>query len=74
MVDQQALQSKINVTKQEKVDITKESWKKILGIIGSYQVQIFWLKNFSSLHGRVRSQLTECLVVLCLIGGLKEEL
>ena len=28
--------------------------------IGSHQVQ-FWLKNFSSLHGRVRSQLKECL-------------
>ena len=24
-------------------------------------VQGFWLKNFSSLHGRVRSQLNECL-------------
>ena len=24
-------------------------------------VQGFWLKNFSSLHGRVRSQLKECL-------------
>ena len=29
--------------------------------IGSRQVQGFWLKNFSSLHGRVRSQLKECL-------------
>ena len=49
------------------VDITKESFKKILGRMpnwnspGSDWVQGFWLKNFSSLHGRVRSQLKECL-------------
>ena len=29
--------------------------------IGSHQVQAFWLKNFSSLHERVRLQLKECL-------------
>ena len=45
-------QSEVNVTKQEKVDITKESLKKILGRM---------LKNFSSLCGRVKSQLRECL-------------
>ena len=40
---------------------------KILGRIANWKppgpdlVQGFWLKNFSSLHGRVRSQLKECL-------------
>ena len=29
--------------------------------IGGHQVQGFWLKNFSSLHERVRLQLKECL-------------
>ena len=61
------LQSEVNVTKQEKVDITKESLKKILGRMPNWKsqgpdlVQGFWLKNFSSLHGRVRSQLKEYL-------------
>ena len=61
------LQSEVNVTKQEKVDITKESLKKILGRMpiwkspGPDLVQGFWLKNFISFHGRVRSQLKECL-------------
>ena len=56
-----------NVTKQEKVDITKESLKKILGRMSNWKspgqdlVQRFWLKNFSSLHERVRSELKECL-------------
>ena len=61
------MQSEVNVTKQEKVDITKESLKKILGRMPNWKspgpdlVQGFWLKNFSSLHGRVKSQLKECL-------------
>ena len=61
------LQSEINVTKQEKVDITKESLKKILDRMPNWKspgpdlVQGFWLKNFSSLHGRIRWQLKECL-------------
>ena len=52
------LQSEVNVTKQKKVDITKESVKKILGRMPNWNlpgpdlVQGFWLKNFSSLHGR----------------------
>ena len=60
------LQGEANVTKQEKVDITKESLKKILGRMPSWKspgqdlVQGFWLKNFNSLHVRVRSQLKEC--------------
>ena len=60
------LQSKVSVTKQEKVDITKVNLK-ILGRMPNWKspgpdvVQGFWLKNFSSLHGRVRSQLKECL-------------
>ena len=54
------LQSEINVTKQEKVDITKESLKKILDRMPNWKspgpdlVQEFWLKNFGSFHGRVR--------------------
>ena len=61
------LQGEVNVTKQEKVDLTEESLKKILGRMLNWKstglelVQGFWLKNFSSLHGRVRSQLKECL-------------
>ena len=61
------LHSEVSVTKQEKVDITKESLKKILGRMPNWKspgpdvVQGFWLKNFSSLHGRVRSQLKKYL-------------
>ena len=61
------LQSEVNVTKRDKVDITKESLKKILGRMPNWKspgpdlVQGFWLKNFSSLHVIVRSQLKECL-------------
>ena len=60
------LQSKVNLTRQTTVDITKESLEKILDRIpnwkspGLYLVRV-WLKDFSSLHGRVRSQLKECL-------------
>ena len=55
------LQSKVNVTKQEKLDITKESLRKILGRMPNWKstgpdlIQGFWLTNFSSLHKRVRS-------------------
>ena len=61
------LQSEVIVAKQERIDITKENSKKILGrmpnwkSLGPELVQGFWLNNFSSLHGRVRSQLKECL-------------
>ena len=61
------LQSKIIVTKQEKVDITKESLKNILGRMPNWKspgpdlVKGFWLRNFNSLHGRVGSQLKKCL-------------
>ena len=60
-------QSEVNVRKQEKIDITTGSLKKILGRMrnckspGVGLVQVFWLKNFSSLHERVRLQLKECL-------------
>ena len=63
----QYLRSKVNVKKQEKIDITIGSLKKILGMMpncksqGADVVQGFWLKNFSSLHERVRLQLKECL-------------
>ena len=52
------LQSKVNATKQ-KVNITKESLKKILDRMPNWKspgpdlVQGFWLKNFNSLHGKV---------------------
>ena len=48
------LRSEANVKKQEKTDITTGSLKKILGRMPK-------LKNFSSLHERVRLQLKECL-------------
>ena len=63
----QDLQSQVNVKKQEKVDITTGGLKKILSRMPNWKspgpdlVQGFWLKNFSSLHGRVRLQLKECI-------------
>ena len=58
---------KLMLKKQEKIDITTGSLKKILGRMPNWKspgpdlVQGFWLKNFSSLHERVRLQLKECL-------------
>ena len=55
------LQSEVYVTIQEKVDITKKSMKNVLSRIPNWNslgpdiVLGFWLKNFSSLQGRVRS-------------------
>ena len=63
----QDLRGEVNVKKQEKIDITTGSLKKIFGRMpnwkspGPYLVQRFWLKNFSSLHEGVRLQLKECL-------------
>ena len=63
----QDLRSEVDIKKQEKVDITTESLKKILGRMQNWKspgpdlVRRFWLKNFSSLHERVRLQLKECL-------------
>ena len=63
----QDLRSEVNVKKQEKIDITTGSLKKILGRMPNWKspgpdlVQGFWLKSFSSLHERVRLQLKECL-------------
>ena len=63
----QDLRSEVNVKKQEKIDITTGSLKKILGRMANWKspvpdlVQGIWLKNFSSLHERVRLQLQECL-------------
>ena len=63
----QDLRSEVNVKKQEKIGIATGSLKKILGRMPNWKspgpdlVQGFWLKNFSSLHERVRSQLKECL-------------
>ena len=61
------LQSEVNVTKQEKVDINEESLKKDpwsntkLEVTRSRVSPGVLLKNFSSLQWRVRSQLKECL-------------
>ena len=61
------LQSEVNVKKQEKINITTGSLKKILSRMPNWKspgqdlVLGFWLKNFSSLHERVRLQLKECL-------------
>ena len=63
------LRSEVNVKKkkQEKIDITTGSLKKILGRKPNWKspgpdlVQGFWLKNFSCLCERVKLQLKECL-------------
>ena len=61
------MRSEGNVKKQDKIDITIGSLKKILGRMLNWKspgpdlVQGFWLKNFSSLHEKVRLQLKECL-------------
>ena len=61
------LQIEVNVTKQEQADIIKESLKKNFGRMQTWKspspnlVHGFWLKNFSSLHGRVRSNLKKYL-------------
>ena len=63
----QDLRSEVNVKKQEKIDITTGSLKKILGRMPNWKslcpdlVQGFWLKNFSSWHERVSLLLKECL-------------
>ena len=63
----QDLRSEVNDKKQEKIDITTGSLKKIVGRMPNWKspgpdlVQGFWLKNFSSLHERVRLQLKESL-------------
>ena len=55
----QDLRSEVNVKKQEKIDITAGSLKKILGRMPNWKspgpdlAQQFWLKIFSSLHKRV---------------------
>ena len=52
------LQSEVSATKQEKVDITKENLKKILGTMINWKspgpdlLQGFGLKYFSVLHRR----------------------
>ena len=61
------MRSEVNVKKQGKIDITRGSLKKIPGRMPNWKspgpdlVQGFSLKNFSSLHERVRLQLKECL-------------
>ena len=63
----QDMRSEVNVKKQDKIDITTGSLKKILGRMPNWKspgqdlVQGFWLKSFSSLHENVRLQLKECL-------------
>ena len=75
----QDLPSVVNVKKQDKIYITTGSLKKILDRMPNWKssggdlVQGFWLKNFTSLHERVRLQLKECLdsgfVPSCLTRG-----
>ena len=73
------MQSEVNVTKQKKVDITKETLEKILDRMSNSKspvpdlVQGFWLENLRSLHGRVRSQLKECLDSYFLPSRLTKE-
>ena len=62
------MRSEVNIKKQEKVDITTGSLKKILDRMRNWKspspdlVQGFWLKNFNILHERVSLRLKECLV------------
>ena len=59
----QDLRSEVNIKKQEKIDITTGSLKKILGKMPNWKppssdlVQGFCLKNFSSFPEKVRLQL-----------------
>ena len=63
----QDLRSDVKIKKQEKIDITTESFKKILVRMPNWKspgpdlLQGFWSNNFSSLHERARLQLKECL-------------
>ena len=63
----QDLQREVNVKKQEKIDTITGSLKKILRRMPNWRspgpdlVQAFLLKNFSSLHERVKLQLKEYL-------------
>ena len=63
----QDLRHVVNIKRQEKIDITTRSLKKILGRMPNWTspgpdlLQGFCLKNFSSLHERVRLHLKECL-------------
>ena len=72
----QDLRSEVNVKKQEEIDITTESLKKILGRMQNWNspgpdlVLRFWLKSFSSLHERVRLKLKQCLDSRFLPGWL----
>ena len=58
---------KLIVKKHEKIDTTTGTLRKILGRMPYWKsphpdlVRRFWLKNFSSLHERVRLQLKQCL-------------
>ena len=60
------LRNEVNVKKQEKIDITTGSLKKILSRMPNWKspgpdlVQGFWLINFSNFHERIRLQLKEC--------------
>ena len=61
------MRSEANAKKQEKIDNTSGGLKKILGRMPNWKfpgpalVQVFWLKNFISLHERVSLQLKEYL-------------
>ena len=63
----QDLRSEVNIKKQEEIDITTRSLKKILGWMPNWKfpgpdlVQGLWLKNFSSFYETLRLQLKECL-------------
>ena len=63
----QDLRCEVNVKKQKRIDITRRSLKKILGRMRNWKlpgpdlVLGFSLKNFSSLHERVRLKVKEFL-------------
>ena len=61
------LKAEVDIEKQEKIDISIESVRKIIGRMPNWKapgpdlVQGFWLKKFRSLHERVCQQLQSCL-------------
>ena len=66
----QDLGSEGNVKKQEKIHITTESLKKILGRIRNWKSPGPDLVHFSILHERVRLQLKKCLDSGCVPSSL----
>ena len=61
------MRSEVNAKKQDEIDVTTGSLKKIFGRMPNWKrpgpdfFQGLWLKKFSNLHETVRLQVKECL-------------